>query len=251
MLASAPSDTTTRSTLHFPAAVAAAASPDAAASADAAPSDGSGRADLSWPTLSPFVASDDWNYDGARVLAPMVRIGTLPMRLLAIEMGATMAYSEELVAKKLRNCTRVERMGKNGRVFVDFIPGRGGAAAASGVGAAATASAAAAAVPSLPVEPVSLNSAFVTSGANSGSGSTSSATPKPARVHVHNANVKNPPALTTFSGERLVVQIGAATAEEALAAAQVVCRDARAIDCNMGCESTRTRRGENETTDGR
>jgi hypothetical protein len=175
------------------------------------------------------------------------------MRLLAIEMGATMAYSEEQVAKKLRNCTRVERTGKGGRVFVDFIPGRGGAAAASSVGAAATASAAAASAPSLPVEPVALNSAFVASGSGSGSGSgsTGGVAPKPVRVHVHNANVKNPPALTTFSGERLVVQLGAATAEEALAAAQVVCGDARAIDINMGCMPTRTRRGENETTDER
>lgn len=39
----------------------------------------------------------------------------------------------------------------------------------------------------------------------------------------------------TYPGERVVVQLGAADAVSALAAASVVARDCRAIDLNMGC----------------
>ncbi|XP_063309636.1 tRNA-dihydrouridine(20) synthase [NAD(P)+]-like [Pelobates fuscus] len=42
------------------------------------------------------------------VLAPMVRVGTLPMRLLALQYGAGLVYSEELVDLKLLQCRRVE-----------------------------------------------------------------------------------------------------------------------------------------------
>lgn len=37
-------------------------------------------------------------------LAPMVRVNTLPMRLLALEYGADLVYSEELVAQNLVRC---------------------------------------------------------------------------------------------------------------------------------------------------
>jgi tRNA-dihydrouridine synthase 2 len=43
---------------------------------------------------------------GLRCLAPMVRINTLPMRLLALEYGADVVYSEELVARSLCSTTR-------------------------------------------------------------------------------------------------------------------------------------------------
>ncbi|KAJ1470127.1 hypothetical protein T484DRAFT_1848936 [Baffinella frigidus] len=65
-----------------------------------------------------------------QVLAPMVRVSNLALRILSLEqgatdpagedelhadrdqhrleLGATVAYSEELVAKKLAQCTRVE-----------------------------------------------------------------------------------------------------------------------------------------------
>lgn len=33
-------------------------------------------------------------YQGKRILAPMVRVGTLPMRLLALKYGADIVYSE-------------------------------------------------------------------------------------------------------------------------------------------------------------
>lgn len=41
------------------------------------------------------------------MLAPMVRICTLPMRLLALEYGADMVYTEELVDKKMIGSERV------------------------------------------------------------------------------------------------------------------------------------------------
>lgn len=36
-------------------------------------------------------------YDNKIILAPMVRVGTLPMRLLALDCGADIVYSEELI----------------------------------------------------------------------------------------------------------------------------------------------------------
>ncbi|XP_053305544.1 tRNA-dihydrouridine(20) synthase [NAD(P)+]-like [Spea bombifrons] len=41
------------------------------------------------------------------ILAPMVRVGTLPMRLLALEYGADLVYCEELVDLKMLQCKRV------------------------------------------------------------------------------------------------------------------------------------------------
>ncbi|KAJ8272172.1 hypothetical protein COCON_G00110310 [Conger conger] len=40
-------------------------------------------------------------------LAPMVRVGTLPMRLLALDYGADLVYCEELIDIKMAQCTRV------------------------------------------------------------------------------------------------------------------------------------------------
>ncbi|KAL7742907.1 hypothetical protein ACLKA6_016264 [Drosophila palustris] len=40
-------------------------------------------------------------YRNKLILAPMVRVGTLPMRLLALEMGADIVYTEELIDLKL------------------------------------------------------------------------------------------------------------------------------------------------------
>lgn len=40
------------------------------------------------------------------MLAPMVRIGTLSSRLLALEYGADMVYSEEIIDWKLIRCRR-------------------------------------------------------------------------------------------------------------------------------------------------
>ena len=43
---------------------------------------------------------------GPASLAPMVRLGTLPLRLLALERGAALVYSEEIVDTKLAQATR-------------------------------------------------------------------------------------------------------------------------------------------------
>ncbi|OQV21134.1 tRNA-dihydrouridine(20) synthase [NAD(P)+]-like [Hypsibius exemplaris] len=48
------------------------------------------------------------DYRGKRILAPMVRACTLPMRLLALSYGADIVYSEEIVDLKLLQCERLE-----------------------------------------------------------------------------------------------------------------------------------------------
>jgi len=48
----------------------------------------------------------------------MVRIGSLPFRLLALEYGADIVYSEELIAQRLMQCERIE----NERLHtIDFV----------------------------------------------------------------------------------------------------------------------------------
>ncbi|XP_061450186.1 tRNA-dihydrouridine(20) synthase [NAD(P)+]-like isoform X2 [Rhineura floridana] len=41
------------------------------------------------------------------ILAPMVRVGTLPMRLLALDYGADIVYCEELIDIKMLQCKRI------------------------------------------------------------------------------------------------------------------------------------------------
>lgn len=48
------------------------------------------------------------SFENKLILAPMVRVGTLPMRLLALEYGADLVYTEELIDWKLLNAKRVE-----------------------------------------------------------------------------------------------------------------------------------------------
>jgi hypothetical protein len=60
-------------------------------------------------------------YSGA-VLAPMVRCGTLPLRVLAIRMGANAVWGEEIIDKKLATCTRVENAEL---ATVDFVASDG------------------------------------------------------------------------------------------------------------------------------
>ena len=44
---------------------------------------------------------DAWEfYKGKNILAPMVRVNTMPTRLLAAEYGADIVYSEELIDRK-------------------------------------------------------------------------------------------------------------------------------------------------------
>lgn len=41
------------------------------------------------------------DYENKVILAPMVRVGTLPMRLLALSYGADIVYTEEIIDWKL------------------------------------------------------------------------------------------------------------------------------------------------------
>lgn len=45
---------------------------------------------------------------GKTILAPMVRMGTLPFRMLALKYGADIVFTEELIDLKLMNTVRVE-----------------------------------------------------------------------------------------------------------------------------------------------
>jgi tRNA-dihydrouridine synthase 2 len=47
------------------------------------------------------------NYIDKIILAPMVRMGTLPLRLLALRYGADIVYTEEIVDKKMVRTKRV------------------------------------------------------------------------------------------------------------------------------------------------
>ncbi|TXG60023.1 hypothetical protein EZV62_014596 [Acer yangbiense] len=58
------------------------------------------------------------DYENKLVLAPMVRIGTLPFRLLAAQYGADITYGEEIIDHKMVKCDRIvnEYLGS-----VDFV----------------------------------------------------------------------------------------------------------------------------------
>ncbi|KAJ7381893.1 tRNA-dihydrouridine(20) synthase [NAD(P)+]-like protein [Desmophyllum pertusum] len=47
-------------------------------------------------------------YKGKIILAPMVRVGTLPTRLLALKYGADIVYAEEIIDYKILKTTRIE-----------------------------------------------------------------------------------------------------------------------------------------------
>ncbi|CAG9853662.1 unnamed protein product [Phyllotreta striolata] len=52
--------------------------------------------------------SSQLTFDNKIILAPMVRVGTLPMRLLSLEYGADIVYSEELIDWKFLKSVRRE-----------------------------------------------------------------------------------------------------------------------------------------------
>ncbi|NXT92448.1 DUS2L synthase, partial [Anhinga rufa] len=56
-------------------------------------------------------------FRGKKILAPMVRVGTLPMRLLALDYGADIVYCEELIDIKMLQCKRVINVLET----VDFV----------------------------------------------------------------------------------------------------------------------------------
>lgn len=47
-------------------------------------------------------------YKNKMILAPMVKIGTLPTRLLALEYGADIVYTEEIIDFRILRSERVE-----------------------------------------------------------------------------------------------------------------------------------------------
>lgn len=51
-------------------------------------------------------------YKGKNILAPMVRVCTMPTRLLAAEYGADIVYSEELIDRRCGVCA----------LFLSFFP---------------------------------------------------------------------------------------------------------------------------------
>ena len=59
-------------------------------------------------------------YKGA-ILAPMVRIGTLPTRLLCLEEGADLVYTEEIIDHRLMDCRKFEH--ENGLVEFKLTAG--------------------------------------------------------------------------------------------------------------------------------
>ena len=48
------------------------------------------------------------DYRNKMILAPMVKVGTLPMRLLALQYGADIVYSEEIIDKRILASERTE-----------------------------------------------------------------------------------------------------------------------------------------------
>uniref|UniRef100_A0A8C4GU60 Dihydrouridine synthase 2 n=1 Tax=Dicentrarchus labrax TaxID=13489 RepID=A0A8C4GU60_DICLA len=53
------------------------------------------------------MAANRLSFRNITALAPMVRVGTLPMRLLALDYGADVVYCEELIDIKMAQCQRV------------------------------------------------------------------------------------------------------------------------------------------------
>lgn len=58
-------------------------------------------------------------YAGKLCLAPMVRSGELPMRLMALQYGADLVWSPEIIDRKIRICTRVENKKMGTIDYVD------------------------------------------------------------------------------------------------------------------------------------
>lgn len=57
-------------------------------------------------------------YAGKLCLAPMVRSGELPMRLMALKYGADLVWSPEIIDRKIRTCTRIDNTELG---TVDFV----------------------------------------------------------------------------------------------------------------------------------
>ncbi|PVU95744.1 hypothetical protein BB561_001632 [Smittium simulii] len=58
--------------------------------------------------MDPSKYKNSERYSQGMFLAPMVRIGTLPLRLMALEQGAALVWTPEMVDKSMIGCTRIE-----------------------------------------------------------------------------------------------------------------------------------------------
>ncbi|KAJ3122084.1 tRNA-dihydrouridine(20) synthase [NAD(P)+]-like [Physocladia obscura] len=84
----------------------------------------------SWPQVPRRIASrlagiseSELDYRAKLVLAPMVRCGTLPMRMLALQHGAGIVYSPETIDRRLVRSNRVENVVANTIDFIDSDDG--------------------------------------------------------------------------------------------------------------------------------
>eukprot|EP01129_Flabellula_baltica_P000715 TRINITY_DN1067_c0_g2_i1.p1 TRINITY_DN1067_c0_g2~~TRINITY_DN1067_c0_g2_i1.p1 ORF type:complete len:193 (-),score=49.93 TRINITY_DN1067_c0_g2_i1:567-1145(-) len=64
----------------------------------------------------------DLDYADKKILAPMVRVGTLPFRMLCLKYGADIVYGEELVTFAIKDAVRVENNDLN---TIDFVKPNG------------------------------------------------------------------------------------------------------------------------------
>ena len=69
------------------------------------------------------MTTNELDYKNKVILAPMVRIGTLPMRILALEFGADLVYTEELIDYKLMKCKKRVNNVLNTIDFIDETEG--------------------------------------------------------------------------------------------------------------------------------
>ncbi|KAJ3072635.1 hypothetical protein HDU98_003213 [Podochytrium sp. JEL0797] len=84
--------------------------------------------ELPWPQTPSKIATRpeghvDLDYAGKLILAPMVRCGTLPMRMLALQEGADIVYSPETIDRRLARSKRIENVVSNSIDFIDLDDG--------------------------------------------------------------------------------------------------------------------------------
>ncbi|KNH09264.1 tRNA-dihydrouridine synthase 2 [Perkinsela sp. CCAP 1560/4] len=137
-------------------------------------------------------------FKGKVLCGPMVRISTLGFRLLCAKNGADVVYSEEIIANKLCKCVReVRRISRD--EFKDFLPD------------------------------------------NNIDNQSNTVIDLIEFVHYDCRQKEQGRRAVVFStlsigeGAKVIVQIGAASADIALAAAKVVQADVDGIELNMGC----------------
>ena len=59
------------------------------------------------------------NYKDKMIMAPMVKIGTTPARLVALDYGADIVYTEEIIDWRLLRSTRIENPVLNTIDYID------------------------------------------------------------------------------------------------------------------------------------